>query len=324
MVTISISHLLARFSKVRIAMKVVLIHNPDAGSDDLTSGEELVELIGRAGHQLVYQSSKESNWKSALDRPVDLVAVAGGDGIVGTVAKLMIGRGTPIAILPLGTANNIAKTLNLMDVPLRQLINGWSVAARKKFDAGVANGPWGSAHFVEGLGVGLFTDMMTRLDARGNVDLAHLTEPEEKITSVLEMLQARLLTCPEIELHITVDGRDLSGEYILLEVMNIKSIGPNLFLAPNADPGDGLFDVVCLTRGAHDTLDRCLEECKEGNRAPTGLPVRRGKQIHIEWEGTPIHIDDQAWPESGSNYPPSSTAIDISVEPQSLEFLTPP
>ena len=304
-------------------MKVTLIHNPDAGSDDQTCGEEPSELIRRAGHELVYQSSKESRWQTALDNPGDLVAVAGGDGIVGTVAKLMIGRGKPIAILPLGTANNIAKTLNLMNIPLSQLIGGWSAARRKQFDAGVAHGPWGSTHFVEGLGIGLFTDMMTRLDARGNVDLAHLTEPEEKITFVLEMLQARLLTGPEIKLHVTVDGRDLSGEYILLEVMNIKSIGPNLFLAPDTDPGDGLFDVVCLTRGAHDTLDRCLEECKEGNRAPTGLPVRRGKQIHIEWEGTPIHIDDQAWPENGAKYPPSSTAIDITVEPQSLEFLKP-
>ena len=302
-------------------MKVTLIHNPDAGSDDQTS-EDPAELIRRAGHELVYQSSKDSHWKSALDRPADLISVAGGDGIVGTVAELMIGRGTPIAVLPLGTANNIAKTLNLMDFSLAQLINGWGAAPRQKFDAGVANGPWGSARFVEGLGIGLFTDMMTRLDARGNVDLAHLTEPEEKITSVLEMLQARLLACPEIELHVIVDGRDLSGEYILLEVMNIKSIGPNLFLAPDADPGDGLFDVVCLTRGAHDTLDRCLEECKEGNRAPTGLPVRRGRQIHIEWEGTPIHIDDQAWPQNGAN-PPSLTVIDVTVEPHSLEFLTP-
>jgi diacylglycerol kinase (ATP) len=211
-----------------------------------------------------------------------------------------------------------------MNVSLAELIGGWSAAQRKQFDAGVANGPWGSTHFVEGLGIGLFTEMMTRLDARGNIDLAHLTEPEEKITSVLEMLQARLQTCPEIKLNVTVDGRDLSGEYILFEVMNIKSIGPNLFLAPAADPADGLFEVVCLTRGAQETLNRCLEECKEGSQAPTGLPVRRGKQIHIEWEGTPIHIDDQAWPESGANYPPSSTVLDITVETESLEFLTPP
>ena len=305
-------------------MKVTLVHNPDAGNDDQPSGEELIELIRRAGHKPIYQSSKHKCWETGLENPGDLVAVAGGDGIVGKVAKRMIGSGTPIAVLPLGTANNIAKTLNLMNIPLAELIEGWGAARRQEFDGGVANGPWGSTHFIEGLGIGLFTEMMTRLDARGNIDLAHLTEPEEKITSVLEMLQARLQTCPEIKLNVTVDGRDLSGEYILLEVLNLKSIGPNLFLAPAADPGDGLFDVVCLNRGAQETLNRCLAECKEGSQTPTGLPVRRGKQIHIEWEGTPIHIDDEAWPESGANYPPSSTVIDITVKPQSLEFLTPP
>jgi diacylglycerol kinase family enzyme len=74
-------------------MKVTLIHNPDAGSDEHTC-EDPAELIRRAGHQLVYQSSKDGHWRSALDRPADLIAVAGGDGIVGTVAKIMIGRGT--------------------------------------------------------------------------------------------------------------------------------------------------------------------------------------------------------------------------------------
>jgi diacylglycerol kinase (ATP) len=320
----SISHLIACFVNVRKFMKVTLIHNPDAGNGDQPSAEKLIEMIRRAGHKPHYQSSKDDAWETTLENPGDLLAVAGGDGIVGTVAKRMIGRATPIAVLPLGTANNIAKTLDLMDIPLGELIRAWSTARRKKFDAGVANGPWGSTYFIEGLGIGLFTEMMTRLDARGNIDLAHLTQPEEKITSVLEMLQARLQTAPEIKLNVTVDGRDLSGEYILLEVMNIKSIGPNLFLAPAADPGDGLLDVVCLTRGAQETLDRCLDECKEGNQAPTGLPVRRGKHIHIEWEGTPIHIDDEAWPESGAKYPPSSTVIDITVEPQTLEFLTLP
>ena len=304
-------------------MKVTLIYNPDAGSDDQPDGDQLRELIRRAGHVAEYQSSNGKNWQDALEAPGDLVVVAGGDGIVGKVTKRLIGKGTPIAVLPLGTANNIARTLGVMDVPLPQLIAGWSGARRQRFDAGVATGPWGSAHFVEGLGIGLFTDMMTRLDARGNIDLAHLTEPEEKITTVLQMLQVRLSDCPEMELHITVDGRELSGEYVLFEVMNIKSIGPNLFLAPQADPGDGLLDIVCLTRGAQDKLSQCLAECEEESPAPSGLPVRRGKSVHIEWAGSPIHIDDQAWPDNGGSYPPSSTVIDIIVEPGCLEFLVP-
>ena len=304
-------------------MKVTLIHNPDAGSDEQPSAEELLELIGQHGHTVVYQSSKTDGWQTALHQAADLVAVAGGDGIVGKVAKQMIEIHTPIAVLPMGTANNIARTLGIMNAPLPQLVGGWPAARRSKFNVGVANGPWGCTHFIEGLGVGLFTDMMTRLDARGNIDLAHLTEPEEKITSVLEMLQARLHSCPEIKLQVTIDGRELSGDYILLEVMNIKSVGPNLLLAPSADPGDGLFDVVCLTRGAQETLNRCLSECKEDNPEPTGLPVCRGKQIHIEWQGSPIHIDDQAWPGNGKVVAPSSTVMEITVASRDLEFLTP-
>src|SRR5687768_18029855 len=121
----SISHLNRLLHQCKESMKVTVIHNPDAGNGDQPSGEEIIELIRRAGHEPRYQSSKEDGWQTALEDPGDLVAVAGGDGIVGTVAKRMIGRATPIAVLPLGTANNIAKTLDLMDVPLGELIRGW-------------------------------------------------------------------------------------------------------------------------------------------------------------------------------------------------------
>ena len=45
-------------------------------------------------------------------------------------------------------------------------------------------------------------------------------------------------------MKIIFDNRDLSGRYILLEAMNIHSVGPNFWLAPPADPGDGLLDLV--------------------------------------------------------------------------------
>ena len=51
-----------------------------------------------------------------------------------------------------------------------------------KFDVGAASGPWGSTYFVEGLGMGLFTDTMSRLDARKNIDIAHHNVAEKKIT----------------------------------------------------------------------------------------------------------------------------------------------
>ncbi|TMA83666.1 MAG: hypothetical protein E6J74_35775 [Deltaproteobacteria bacterium] len=146
-------------------MRVTLIHNPDAGDGDQPSGDEILSLMRSAGYSAVYQSSKEPGWEKALEEPADIVAVAGGDGTVGKVAKRLIGKHTPIAILPLGTANNIATSLNLIDPPIEHLIAGWAIARRMKYDVGIASGPWGSTCFIEGLGVGLFGDTMSRLDS---------------------------------------------------------------------------------------------------------------------------------------------------------------
>src|SRR6266498_4685466 len=109
-------------------MKVTLLHNPYAGDADQPSGDEILSLIRSAGHSAVYQSSKEPGWEKALEEAADIVAVAGGDGTVGKVAKRLIGNHTPIAVLPLGTANNIATALNLTDPPIEHLIAGWATA----------------------------------------------------------------------------------------------------------------------------------------------------------------------------------------------------
>ena len=70
-------------------MNVTLIYNPDAGSDNQPTDEEILKLIRRAGHSVKCQSSNQIGWEKALEKAVDLIAVSGGDGIVGKVAKLM-------------------------------------------------------------------------------------------------------------------------------------------------------------------------------------------------------------------------------------------
>src|SRR6476646_10750698 len=172
-------------------MKVTLIHNPDAGSTDESCADEIANSIRAAGHSVVCQSCRNAGWKDALLEPGDLVAVAGGDGIVGTVAKQMIGKSVPIAVLPMGTANNIASTLGLTSLSMDDLIRGWGSARRIQLDVGTAHAPWGKQYFIEGLGLGLFTDVMSKLDARQNIDLAHLNAPNER-DQIMQFLSDRL------------------------------------------------------------------------------------------------------------------------------------
>ena len=118
--------------------------------------------------------------------------MAGGDGTVGKVARRLIGSPTPIAILPLGTANNIANTLDVTGKSLKELIRSWKTARCINFDAGVAKGPWGTESFVEGFGVGLFAETMTRLDGSKIIDLAGADDPPTVLGTVLKILGKQL------------------------------------------------------------------------------------------------------------------------------------
>ena len=194
-------------------IKITLIHNPAAGDGSRPSGDDLVELLCAAGHKVNYQSSKEKKWKKALKKPGDIVAVAGGDGTVGKVARRLIGSPTPIAILPLGTANNIANTLDVTGKSLKELIRSWKTARCINFDAGVAKGPWGTESFVEGFGVGLFAETMTRLDGSKIIDLAGADDPPTVLRTVLKILRKQLKEHPATEMTIRLDGKEMSGDY---------------------------------------------------------------------------------------------------------------
>jgi diacylglycerol kinase family enzyme len=249
--------------------------------------------------------------------------VAGGDGTVGKVAKQLVGSRTPVAVLPTGTANNIAKTLGLTGRDLPDLISGWKSGRCVNFDTGLASGPWGSDCFVEGFGLGLFAEAMLQLDGKDNGDLADSGRPAHVIDSVLSILKKKVQHVEPREISVRLDGKDLSGDYIMLETLNTRYIGPNLNLVPQADPGDGFFDVVLVTRRERPKLNGYLSDLLKRKKARPDLKFRRGKHLQIEWESSPVHIDDTPWPSEKDEPAVKLNAIDVKVEPGALVFLTP-
>ena len=303
-------------------MRVTLIYNANAGSNQQPSEDDLIGLIRKAGHTVFFpRSSKDDDLDKALEDPGEIVVVAGGDGTVGMVAKKLIGKSPAIAVLPMGTANNIATTLGIENRAIEELIAEWTSSRRMQFDVGEANGPWGSMCFIEGFGIGLFSETMSRLHTTDNVDLTHLDNTQIKITSILEILKERLRDSPAKNLKLTLDGRDISGEYILLEALNIKHIGPNLHLAPGADPADGFLDIVSVSEGEKDQLGRYLSDLTENELFRPRWTIRKARHLQIEWDGFSTHIDDQAWPEKDANVPPAPAIIDVQANRYTVEFL---
>ena len=300
-------------------MRVTLIHNPGAGSHGAEALERLEHLIREARHELRLQSCKDDGWARALDEDTDLVAVAGGDGTVGRVIQRMAGRATPVAPLPAGTANNISTALGIVGRPLEELVRGWQEGRRVKVDVGVARGPWGERTFVEGVGAGLFAGIVPEVDSSPR--LKDLKTPADKVAFALRKLRHRLEGLAPVRLRGTLDGRDVSGEYVLFEAMNVPYIGPNLFLAPDSKRGDGQMDLVMATPAERDRLLHYLDSWQQERERLAVLPTLQGEALSLEWSGYPLHIDDEFWPGDGRH--PESGRIEARLG-GSVQVLVPP
>ncbi|MBV8030009.1 MAG: hypothetical protein JO035_00720 [Betaproteobacteria bacterium] len=297
-------------------MRVTLIHNPKAGRGKW-SRRELERLLRDAGHKVLYQSRKERGWKEALLEPTDLVAVAGGDGTVGKVARRLAGRSLPMALLPCGTANNIARTLGQIEQPFKRLVSGWKSARVVKLDVGVAQGPWGERYFVEGLGLGIFAGLLA---SPSSPDLKKRKKPVEQGLSRVQELARR---AQPIEGSALLDGRDISGEYLMLEAVSLPYVGPNLHLAPDIRVGDGHFSVVAVTKAERSRLVQYLENWKEDREDVGFLPSLRGRRLQLEWAGFPLHIDDELYPEEDGKPREVAGPVEARIGGCSVEFLIP-
>jgi len=305
-------------------VRVTLIHNPGAGKQQ-NSAKALLKLLRDAGHKPRYQSAKEKGWHRVLDKRASLVVVAGGDGTVASVTRRMVGRDVPVAVLPSGTANNIARSLGLLNKPFEDLVRGWRAARRVRLDVGIASGPWGQRYFVEGLGAGLFAELLVRSEEKkAEREKEKKSErPAKVVDGALRRLKEAAGTAEPVEIAAQLDGVDISGRYLLFEAVNLPFIGPNLYIAPDTKAGDGQLEVVLVPESQRARLVRYLDHWQENRERLSLLPSRRGKHLQIEWTGYALHIDDKLRPKKKAEPEEVAGLVDVRVDGAAVEFLSP-
>lgn len=133
---------------------VRLILNPSSANPmklpDIIAAMEVADM--RA--DLAFTSASESPTliaQRAVEEGYDMVVVGGGDGTVSEIAKGLIHAPIPLGILPIGTYNNIARSLNL-PTALAEACFVLGHGQIKSIDVGQAND---EHHFFEAAGVGL-------------------------------------------------------------------------------------------------------------------------------------------------------------------------
>jgi diacylglycerol kinase family enzyme len=269
-------------------MRATLIHNPSAG-DGRLDGATLRQMLVEAGLQVRYRK-RAGDWRKALRQKADLVIAAGGDGTVSAVALALSGSAMPLAILPLGMANNIGRALGVHG-DIAELARAWQSAQPRPLDLGVISASWGEERFVESAGGGLFSHLIAV--GEEEIESAQTLTGAEGDRALL-VLKRLIEESKPRRWQVDLDGVDLSGDYIALEAMNIRFVGPKVPLAADADPADGLLDVVLV--GEHERAE--LLDYVSGRLADSAaelprLPIQRGRHLRVRPPtGEPMHAGD--------------------------------
>lgn len=261
----------------RRADRVRVIWNPDAGSKagiptNSTSEEELRALLGEYGLEgdLVRTTDERDGRaaaRAAVQDGVEIVAAAGGDGTVGSVAAAVVGSSSALGVLPLGSAMNVARALGVpRDLPgaMRVLATGRC----RRIDVGEANG----SLFLESGSVGLHAALFREAQ---RVDRGDFRSIVTTLGVALRYRPARM--------RIELDDKIVTTRALMVSVANSPYTGLGLTVAPDARLDDGRFDVEVFSGFSRFELLRHLISIIGGrHRYSPKVQSYRSTRVHIE------------------------------------------
>jgi len=309
-------------------MKLVLLHNPHAGNQDFTA-HDLTRMLKRHGHQPVTLNRQQLNrfYRGDVSKlPGEMVVVVGGDGSVKRAALALAAKPFPLAIIPQGTANNIALSLGLEGSP-EKIIRAWKTSDIQGVDLGLARGPWGERYFIESVGVGLIGRAIAILDKIGGLSGRTLDNREDRLFRDLCVMLALTHELQAVPLRLKFNAKaSKARQFLLCEILNIRRSGPGVELSQSADAFDGFLDLVTVTADERQKLLKLLERCLAGKLQAPLLRTQRARYVHFSIGNHEIRIDDEViWPNITPTGPrtlrPATTTIEVA--PGALRCLLP-
>lgn len=166
----------------------------------------------------------------------DLVAVYGGDGCVTAVASALHGTELPIAIIPGGTANVMAKEIGIpIDTEEALALLPGGKHRLIAVDMGLAN----ETPFLLRVNLGIMADMVTKADRDLKNSIGQLAYG---VTTIKTAAAAKT-----VSYQLNIDGEETTVDGVSLTVTNSGHIGIGDFaLQPGISITDGLLDVILI------------------------------------------------------------------------------
>jgi diacylglycerol kinase family enzyme len=180
----------------------------------------------------------------AVNEKVDLVIAAGGDGTVRAVAETLRGTDIPLALVPSGTGNLLARNLGLKLDDLQHSLNIAFAGQDRQIDVGVTDiqredNSHDEYAFVVMAGLGVDAKMASGTNPKLKEHVGWLAYAQSIIRAIRDS--------DELRIRYQIDGGVSTriGAHTML-IGNCGSLPANMLILPDAKLDDGRFDLVFL------------------------------------------------------------------------------
>ena len=287
-----------------------LIFNPSSGRDDENNALRLAHIVSslrahgieaHVGLKTSGNAARELARKAVRDGH-SLVVVAAGDGTIGDVASQLVGSSTVLGIVPIGTMNNLARSLG---VPLGiddacALIG---MGTTRHIDVGrvISNGNPNAEYFVECAGVGL--SAIAALAGQAF---------EKRQWRVVPRALRRFFEAKLGIIQVEMDGTVVEASTRMVTVSNAPLMGSNMLAAPGAKMDDGLLDVHLYDGMGDAALVKHFMAASAAS--PDTLKTYRARRVRITAEEPVLTNSDMS-------ITPQRHVIEIEVVPGALSMI---
>jgi diacylglycerol kinase (ATP) len=214
--------------------------------------------------------------RRAVDDGAELLIAVGGDGTVRAVAEGAVGSGVPLAVVPAGTGNLLARNLQLPDTvggALDVALQGSPLT----LDVGVVRGEI----FTVMSGAGIDAVIMEETSGESKDRLGVLAYVVEGAKHIFDR---------PFEASVTADDGDPRHDsWATILVGNLGQLQGGIDLFPDASPQDGRLDLVGLASdGVVDTIAAGASAATESGDSER-LIRRNGRVIRVEFDSPTIY-----------------------------------
>jgi diacylglycerol kinase (ATP) len=218
-----------------MSTSTLLITNPGSRS----GGDDIDDLLGRFRSlgKLIHEHPEKPEDVPRLIRQhgseVDQVVIGGGDGTVNLALDALLEVDRPVGLLPMGTANDLARSLEIPD-DLEQAFAIILDGHTRSIDVSWAN----EVSFINALGIGLGPTMTREMDGE--------TKSRWGVLAYLVGLVKAFDRQPRFTATIKVNGREETRECVQITVANGIHYGGGMTIAEDAKLDDGSLDVLIV------------------------------------------------------------------------------